>query len=79
MGKLIEQLAPEYGFHVALKLDEFNNADFEGITAENFRGIDVAIDFSIPAAVAEQCRKASPRWASTWWSAPPAGWSISTQ
>jgi 4-hydroxy-tetrahydrodipicolinate reductase len=51
MGRLIEQLAPEYGFAVALKLDEFNNAHFEGITAENFRGIDVAIDFSIPAAV----------------------------
>ena len=51
MGRLIEQLAPEYGFAVALKLDEFNNADFEGLTAENFGGIDVAIDFSIPAAV----------------------------
>jgi 4-hydroxy-tetrahydrodipicolinate reductase len=51
MGKLIEHLAPEYGFHVALKLDEFNNTSFEGLTAENFRGIDVAIDFSIPSAV----------------------------
>src|SRR4051812_22023714 len=51
MGRLIEQLAPAYGFEVALKLDEFNNANFEGITAENFRGINVAIDFSIPAAV----------------------------
>jgi len=51
MGKLIEQLAPEYGFAVALKLDEFNNAAFEGLTPENFRGIDVAIDFSIPSAV----------------------------
>ena len=51
MGRLIEQLAPEYGFAVALKLDEFNNAGFEALTAENFRGIDVAIDFSIPAAV----------------------------
>jgi len=51
MGRLIEQLAPEYDFAVALKLDEFNNAHFEGLTAENFRGIDVAIDFSIPAAV----------------------------
>jgi 4-hydroxy-tetrahydrodipicolinate reductase len=51
MGRLIEQLASEYGFAVALKLDEFNNANFEGLTAENFRGIDVAIDFSIPAAV----------------------------
>ncbi len=51
MGKLIEQLAPEYGFSVALKLDEFNNSNFEGLTAANFSGIDVAIDFSIPAAV----------------------------
>jgi 4-hydroxy-tetrahydrodipicolinate reductase len=51
MGKLIEQLAPEYGFAVGLKLDEFNNANFEGLTAENFRGIDAAIEFSIPAAV----------------------------
>ena len=51
MGRLIEQLAPEYGFTVRLKLDEFNNTNFEGITAENFRGIDAAIDFSIPAAV----------------------------
>ena len=51
MGRLIERLAPEYGFAVALKLDEFNNANFEGLTPENFRGVDVAIDFSIPAAV----------------------------
>jgi 4-hydroxy-tetrahydrodipicolinate reductase len=51
MGKLVEQLAPEYGFAVALKLDEFNNAGFEGLTTENFRGVDVAIDFSIPSAV----------------------------
>jgi 4-hydroxy-tetrahydrodipicolinate reductase len=51
MGRLIEQLAPEYGFAVALKLDEFNNANFEGLTAENFHAIDAAIDFSIPSAV----------------------------
>ena len=53
MGKLIEQLAPEYGFTVTLKLDEFNNANREGVTRENFRGVDVAVDFSIPAAVRE--------------------------
>src|ERR1039458_3951273 len=51
MGKLIEQLAPEYDFQVALKLDEFNNADGAGLMARNFAGIDVAIEFSIPAAV----------------------------
>ena len=51
MGRLVEQLAPQYNFAVALKLDEFNNSNFEGITAENFRDIDAVIDFSIPAAV----------------------------
>jgi 4-hydroxy-tetrahydrodipicolinate reductase len=51
MGRLVEQLAPAYGFGVALKLDEFNNSNFEGLTPENFRGVDVAVDFSIPAAV----------------------------
>jgi len=57
MGKLIEQLAPEYGFTVALKLDEFNNTDFSGITRENFAGVDVAIEFSIPAAAVENIRR----------------------
>jgi 4-hydroxy-tetrahydrodipicolinate reductase len=51
MGRLIEQLAPEYGFLVSLKLDEFNNAACEGLTTDNFRGIEVAVDFSIPSAV----------------------------
>ena len=62
MGRLIEQLAPEYGFSVALKLDEFNNADFDGITAENFRGVDVAIEFSIPRR-RWRTSSASRRWA----------------
>jgi 4-hydroxy-tetrahydrodipicolinate reductase len=51
MGRLIAQLSPEFGFEVALTLDEFNNAQFEGLTKENFAGIDVAVDFSIPSAV----------------------------
>ena len=59
MGRLVESLAPEFGFDVALKLDEFNNAGFEGVTAENFRRIDVAIDFSIPAAVVRNVQKIS--------------------
>src|SRR5947209_15815237 len=51
MGKLIESLAHAYDFEVALKLDEFNNSHHEGLTAENFKGIDAAIEFSIPSAV----------------------------
>jgi 4-hydroxy-tetrahydrodipicolinate reductase len=59
MGRLIEHLAPEYGFAIALKLDEFNNTNYEGVTAENFRGIDVAVDFSIPSAVVENVERIS--------------------
>ena len=57
MGKLVEQLAAPHT--VGLKLDEFNNSNYEGITPENFRGIDVAIDFSIPSAVVENVRRIS--------------------
>ncbi len=57
MGRLVEQLAPEYGFTVQLKLDEFNNANFEGVTRENFQGVDVAVDFSIPSAVADNVER----------------------
>ena len=48
MGRLIEQLAPDAGFSVGLKLDIDTNADQQGITPENFRGVDVAIEFSTP-------------------------------
>ena len=51
MGKLIDQLAPEYGVEVGPKLDEFNNANFEGLTRENFKGVEVAIEFSTPHTV----------------------------
>ena len=50
MGRMIERFAQERGHEIALKLDEFNNANFEGITPANFAGVDVAIDFSVPAA-----------------------------
>ena len=56
MGKLLEQLAPG---QVRLKLDEFNNAAFEGITPKNFQDIDVAIDFSIPGAAVENIERIS--------------------
>ena len=47
MGRLIDDLPPEYGFQTALKLDEFNNANGEGLTAANFQDIEAAIDESI--------------------------------
>jgi 4-hydroxy-tetrahydrodipicolinate reductase len=59
MGRMLEQIAPQFDGEIGLKLDEFNNANFEGITAENFRGIDVAIDFSIPRAALEIIERTS--------------------
>lgn len=50
MGKLIDQLAPEYGCEVKLRLDVRENANQESITRENFREIQVAIEFSAPEA-----------------------------
>jgi 4-hydroxy-tetrahydrodipicolinate reductase len=60
MGRLVEQLAPEYGFDVALKLDEFNNAGCQACTPENFKDIDAAIDFSIPHAVVANVEAIAP-------------------
>jgi 4-hydroxy-tetrahydrodipicolinate reductase len=51
MGRMVEQLAPEYGFAVPLRLDIEDNKDGAGINAERFRGIDVAVEFSTPSAV----------------------------
>ncbi len=48
MGRLIEQLAPEQGFEVVLRLDSKNNSGAAGIEAKLFEGIDVAIEFSRP-------------------------------
>ena len=57
MGRNIERLAPEYGCEVKLRLDINNNANFEGLTAENFRGIDAAIEFSTPHTAVENIER----------------------
>jgi 4-hydroxy-tetrahydrodipicolinate reductase len=49
MGRMIEQLAPGYGFSVALKCDPLIWP--APLTAEDFRGVDVAVDFTTPEAV----------------------------
>src|SRR5947209_6783711 len=48
MGRMVEQLAPEYGFHVMLRLDERGNEDGLGITTTALCGADAAIEFSTP-------------------------------
>jgi 4-hydroxy-tetrahydrodipicolinate reductase len=57
MGRLIEQLAPQYDCEVKLRLDIDNNAKFEAMTKENFLGIDAALEFSTPAAAPEHIER----------------------
>ena len=53
MGKAVDRLSASYGCAVAGRLDVDNNAGGSGITAAAVEGVDAAIDFSIPDAVAE--------------------------
>jgi 4-hydroxy-tetrahydrodipicolinate reductase len=57
MGRLIEQLAPEYGFSVRAQFNSQNNPDGSGLTSAVLRGVDVAVEFSTPAAAADNIRQ----------------------
>jgi 4-hydroxy-tetrahydrodipicolinate reductase len=57
MGHIIERLAPEYGFDVKLRLDIDNNANSEGFTESNFRGIHAAVEFSTPSTAPENIKR----------------------
>jgi len=57
MGKAISRIAPDRAFDVRLILDIDSNPDGAGITEENFRGIDVAIDFTQPDVVVDNIRR----------------------
>ena len=57
MGKALAQLAPQRGFEVRLVMDVDANAQGQGITRENFQGIDVCIDFTTPDAAVENVRR----------------------
>lgn len=57
MGRLIERLAPEYGFEVRLKLAREENEAGSGLGREALRGVDVAVEFSNAAAAPENVRR----------------------
>jgi 4-hydroxy-tetrahydrodipicolinate reductase len=57
MGKTIAALAPQRGFEVRLAMDIHDNAQGQGITPENFQGVDVCIEFTTPDAVMENIRR----------------------
>jgi 4-hydroxy-tetrahydrodipicolinate reductase len=54
MGRLIEQLAPEYGFEVRAK---FSAADIGTLSTESLRGAAVAVEFTNAAAAPENLRR----------------------
>ena len=53
MGRLVEDLSASYGFEVVDRLDIYDNANGEGISAQRLRGVDVAVDFSTAPAVVQ--------------------------
>src|SRR5712691_11265182 len=59
MGRLVEKLAPDYGFEVVGWLDDTNNIGGVGIPSAP--DADVAVDFSVPSAVAENLPKLAAR------------------
>jgi 4-hydroxy-tetrahydrodipicolinate reductase len=57
MGRLIEQLAPQYGFEVRAKFDAENNTHAQALSYETLRGIDVAVEFTAPEAAPDNLRR----------------------
>ena len=50
MGRMIERLAPEYGFEVRAKFSGTENSGAQALTAETLQGVDVAVEFTRPDA-----------------------------
>ncbi|HEX9669022.1 MAG TPA: dihydrodipicolinate reductase C-terminal domain-containing protein [Thermoanaerobaculia bacterium] len=56
MGRLVEQLAPQHGCEVVARISG-SDGGAAAITAERLAGAEVAIDFSVAAAVAENAER----------------------
>ena len=52
MGRMIEQMAAARGHQVVCRADVEGNEDGQALTRENLRDAEVAIEFSVPGAVA---------------------------
>jgi 4-hydroxy-tetrahydrodipicolinate reductase len=51
MGRLVERIAPEYGFDVAGKIDSAGEAAGGALEPDRLRNVEVAVDFSTAEAV----------------------------
>jgi len=57
MGRLIAQLAPEYGFDVRAKFSRESNLHDAGIVRDFLRGVDVAAEFTTPDSAPDNLRR----------------------
>ena len=53
MGRLVEQLAPSFGFKVYARISGTENPAGAGLSRASLAGAEVAIDFSTPQAAPE--------------------------
>ena len=54
MGRLVEQLAPQHGFHVVAR---FTSANISSLSAGTLSGASTVIEFSTPTATPENLRR----------------------
>ena len=57
MGRLMEQLAPEYGFEVRAKFRGQENTQARALSFETLRGIEAAVEFTTPEAAPQNLRR----------------------
>lgn len=57
MGRLITQLAPEYGFDVRAKFTRGNNLHDPAIVPEFLQGVDAAVEFTTPDSAPDNLRR----------------------
>jgi 4-hydroxy-tetrahydrodipicolinate reductase len=57
MGRIVERLSPEYGCQVVRVIRSAENGSGEALTRETLAGVEVAIEFTNPAAAPGNLRK----------------------
>jgi 4-hydroxy-tetrahydrodipicolinate reductase len=57
MGQMIERIAVARGHEIVARFDIDNNRNGEGLTAENLKGVDMAIEFSTPETAVDNLRR----------------------
>jgi 4-hydroxy-tetrahydrodipicolinate reductase len=57
MGRLIAQLAPEYGFDVRAKFTRENSIHDAAVLPESLQGVDAAVEFTTPDSAPDNLRR----------------------